>query len=1098
MPKHELVRSFRRILHLNTWGAALVVAAVLLPGLTAVGQVSTGRISGTVTDASGAVIVGANITVKNEATGIVEHAVTDEEGGYLVPDLLIGKYDVQAQKGGFQTSVQDGVTVIVGTQTVADLSMAVGQVSQTVAVQASQAQVDTSSSDVGSLVNQRQLDSLPLNGRDFQQLILLAPGVQLNTTMQGNANMGRDQGFSVAGARTQGQWVVLDGTNVQNFWERGGGNTLVGTSLGVEAIAEFSVLTNTFGAEYGGSGSVVNEVTKSGTNQFHGSAYDYLRNSTFDARNYFDPASGPPPFRRNQFGGSLGGPIKKQKAFFFVNYEGLRQLLELDPIYNVPTDEAKGSVYDPADPAGEGCVPSGTAGTVTNPPTHIATTNCFPIGASQAAAFALYPEPTPGLKDFGNGTAQSQIFGGETVHEDYVNARVDYNFSPSDSFFGRLVVDNAHQNDPFSLLSSFSLPETGHGENTYLTLEYKKIISANLINLVRFGFTRTIFATTYQFNPNLVFTYFPGTRDANGDLSITGLNTIGIDGTDPISFTQNRFTYSDDIIWTHGAHSVRAGVAVVRLQTNATSQLGLGGTYSFTSLSAFLQNQQCPINSTTCAIGPSSFAAGLPGDYDSERAYREIDIAPYYQDDWKLSRKLTLNLGLRWDFETNPIEVHDKLHNFPDPLTDTFWVSVPHAYRNNPSWTNLEPRIGFAYSPFSNNSTAIRGGFGIYDDPIQPREYVQGYDSGDPYFYGTQFAPQPFPAGFIGSPSLPKPSAGGLIDWSKNLSTPYLMEFNLNVQHQLTRNSVLTLGYVGSEGRHYFNKKDLNPPVITTAPDGQPYIANVNNRLNNNISLYAPGQTDGNSNYNSFQASYNDTFHNLIQTQVSYTYAHCLDFQSEELANENGYSGGFAQVNPYDRAPEYGRCNYDIRHNLTLNSAALLPFKGNRLAEGWQINTILTARTGEAFTAIDGFDQSRDGNSNADDRPNLVPGRSDNPIVGEVDEWFDPTAFTLQPAGEFGDLHRNTLTAPGLLSLDMGVIKNTKINERLNVQFRAEFFNIINHANFQAPNVSLYVSSSNPAAPGYVNGGVPNPAAGIITATTTTARQVQFALKFIF
>ncbi|HEX4076701.1 MAG TPA: carboxypeptidase regulatory-like domain-containing protein [Candidatus Acidoferrales bacterium] len=1081
--------AIRTRLCLNTLGkATFALTLISMTGFATHAQVFTGTISGTVTDSSGAVIVGANITEKNEATGVAQHAVTDEHGRYLIPDLLVGKYSVQAQKNGFQTSIKNDVTVIVGTQTAADITMAVGQVNQTVSVEASQAQVDTSSSDVGSLIDQKQLDSLPLNGRDFSQLILLAPGVNLNTTMQGNGNMGRDQGFSVAGARTHGQEIILDGTNIQNFWNRNGGNVIVGTAIGVEAIAEFTVLTNTFGAEYGGSGAVINQVTKSGTNTFHGSAYDYLRNSIFDARNYFDPLSGPPDFRRNQYGGSLGGPIKRGKVFFFVNYEGISQLLQIDPIFTVPDDLARGT--SPLDPAGESCL-----GTV-SPST------CYPVNATQKAALALYPEPpavpTTILPNFGNGTADAQPIGGETVHENYLNSRLDYNISPTDSFFARVVNDPGQLHDPFSPLGSFTLPETGGGHNIYATLEYKKILSSNVINLVRFGFVRTMFQTAYVFNPNLVLTYFPGTRDANGDLSIAGLSTAGIDGTDPIRFNQNKFTESDDVIWSHGSHSVRTGIGVTRVDTNEVSQLFLGGNYTFNSLTAFLLNKQCPSTSNTCAYGPANFGGGLPGDYNSNRGLRETDIAPYYQDDWRVNNSLTLNLGLRWDFQTNPIDVNGLLHNFPNPLTDTFWVPVPHVYPNNASWKNFEPRIGFAYAPFTDRKTSIRGGFGIYDDLIQPREYAEGYDSGYPYFYGNQSGPAPFPLGFLGSVPFPKPSTTAVIDWTKKLHTPYLMEYNLNVERQLSRDSVFTIGYVGSEGRHFFQHVDLNPPVATIAPDGNLYIANVNNRLNNNIGVVSPEQSIANTNYNSLQMSYNDTFRKLLKTQISYTYSHCLDFVSEELANENGYSGTVGQVNPYNRAPEYGRCNFDVRHNLTENGVFLLPFKGNRLVDGWQINEIITARTGQAFTVDDGFDQSRDGNSDVIDRPNLVPGQSDNPIVGKVSEWFDPTAFVLQPPGEFGDLSRNTLTSPALFDLDLGLVKNTKVTEALNVQFRAEFFNILNHPNFQAPNVNLYLASTNPSAPGYINGGVPNPTAGEITSTTTTSRQIQFAVKFIF
>ena len=1072
----------RGVMLQGSFAVALVFALVALIGMPVRAQVSTGTVGGTVKDSSGAVIVGANITVKNVATGITRNTVSDDRGSYIVPDLLIGSYEVQAQKEGFQTSVEQDVNVVVGQQAVVDFSLKVGRVAQTVTVESNAAQIDTTSADFGTLVNQNQIQSLPLNGRDYEQLILLAPGVDKNVTQGTNATVGRDQSFSVAGQRPQGQYVILDGTLIQNFWNRGGGNTLVGTSLGIDAIAEFTVLTNSYGAEYGGTGSVVNQVTKSGTNTLHGDAYDYLRNSTFDARNYFDPLSGPPAFRRNQFGGSLGGPIKKNKAFFFVNYEGLRQLLELDPIFTVPTDQVRGT--DPSDPSGEGCIPG-------------ATVQCYPLSAAQTAALAAYPEPTPGLTNFGNGTAQARTFGGEIVHENYVNARVDYNLSPSDSIFVRVVNDPATQYDPFGPTANFTVPEQGTGIERYATVSYKKIISPNLINLVQFGFVRTILQTTYNFNPDYVFAYFPG-RPANGDLSIAGLSEAGIDGNDPIAFRQNKFSESDDLIWTHGSHEVRTGITISRLETNDNSQLGLGGVYSYNNLTAFLLNEQCAVaTASTCTIGPTSFTGGLPGEYDSERGYREIDLSPYYQDDWKVRSNLTLNLGVRYDYGTNPVEDRNKLHEIINPLTSTGYSPVPHVFSSNPNWRNIQPRIGFAYSP--GHSIAIRGGFDMFDDVVSPRLYAEGYNSNPPYVYGTQPAPAPFPAGFLGSVALPLPSQPQAASYT-NPYASYVYEYNLNIQKQLSRNSDLTVGYLGSNGRRWETMVDLNPPVVTTAPDGNPYIANGNNLVNPNLGVENFFVPEFDNNYNSLQVAYNDFFRHEIQSQISYTYSKCLDFGSNELGSENNGTTTSAQVNPYPggHQAEYGRCNYDVRHNLTANTAIALPFHQNRWVGGWQLNGILTGRTGQAFSVATGFHQSRI-TSNATERPDWAPGLTNrNPITGNPHQWFDPAAFTLEPPGEFGDEDRNSLSTAGIFELDTAIVKNTKLTERLDTQFRVEFFNITNHTNFGAPNVNAFLASSNPSAPGYVNGGVPNPSAGIITTTTTTSRQIQFALKLIF
>ncbi len=1062
--------SHLRILILDVLAFALV--ASMASSIQA--QVSTGTIRGTVTDSSGAAIVGANIVVKNVATGVTQSLTSDSAGRYEVPNLLVGQYDVQAQKEGFQTTIHTGVTVIVGTTTVADMVLTVGQVTQTVNVEASAAQVDTTTTDLSTLVNPDQLQNLPLNGRNFEQLVFLAPGTELNTSDALGSLMGRVQNFSVNGGRTMDQYFVMDGTPIQTFWNSGAGNILVGTSLGLDSIGEFTIVTGTYGAEYAGSGSAINQVTKSGTNQFHGTAYEYLRNSDLDAKNYFDLLS-PPPFRRNQFGGSLGGPIKQNKAFFFVNYEGLRQTLDSTLDFYVPSDLVRGT--DPADPPGEGCV---------TPPSQGGP--CYPLSAVQKQTLALFIEPNLALAPIVDGIGEGAAVNNSVVTENYVNTRFDYNFSNQDTFLARFLYDTAIENDAFASGASPGFPETGHGLNTYTTLEWKHTFSANFINLVRFGFTRTRMDTLSAIIPNSPLNFFPGRAISPGILLIGGLSLLGTDGNTPIQQRQNKFYESDDIIWLHGGHSVRAGATLERQQSNSWTALADAGSYSFADIAAFLQNQQCPSSAgLSCETGPYDFNGGFPGEDNGVRYIREIDFSPYFQDDWKIRRNLTLNLGIRWDFATNPVEVHGNFYEIINPLTSTGYTHVPHAYASNPSWTNWQPRIGFAYSPFSDNKTSIRAGYGIYDDPVTERQIVLGYDSNPPYFWADQNDPAPFPLGFSNTFVAPLPSQPQALTYT-GVRTPYLQEYDLNVQRQLTPNSVLTVGYVGSKGTHFYHVIDENPPQLTTAPDGRPMSLGPTDRLNPNLQEVYFLEPNDNSNYNSFQVSYIDTFRRSIRTQVSYTYSHCLDYSSQE--QEYGLWGSIAQLNPYPSGlqAEYGRCTYDIRHNITANIVANLPFHGNRLVTGWTINGILTAHTGPSFTVLDGIPQSNTDFFDNTDRPDLAPGGSLNPIVGKQTEWFNPYDFVLEPPGEFGDVPRDTLTGPALFGLDMSVIKTTAITEALKLEFRAEFFNILNHTNLQLPNNNLFVDSA----------GDRNPEAPVISSTTTNSRQIQFGLKFVF
>jgi hypothetical protein len=1068
---------------------ALLLAAM---ALVARAQVSTGTIDGTVGDPTHAAIAGAQVIVTNVGTSISQLVQTDDRGRFLVQQLTVGVYKVDVRKEGFASEIENGVNVIVGTTSTVNLTLQVGQANQTVNVEADQVQMDTSSGEVSSLVDQEQVSSLPLNGRDYQQLILLAPGVQLNTSQPTDATHGRDQGYSVNGQRAEGQYFLLDGTLIQNYWNNGGGNALVGTSLGVEAIAEFTILTNAYGAQYGGSGAVINQVTRSGTNHFHGTAYDYLRNSAFDARNYFDPLNGPPAFRRNQFGGSVGGPIVSNKAFFFVNYEGLRQMLELSPIYTVPTPLARGT--DPADPPGEACIPGADGNT------------CYPINAIQAATLAQYPLPSANLTNYGNGTAESQVLGGETVHENYVNARVDYTRSSKDTFFARVVNDPAVQYDPEP--QSPGYPETGDGHDVYVTGQYKRTVSSSLINLAQFGFTRTLMVTVPEYIADSPIQYYPGLK-YDGDLGIAGLSIEGIDANTPISWIQNRFTYSDHVIWSKGAHNISAGVDVIRMQTNNTTQLSRGGQYTFLSLQAFYLNQQCPANqATNCTVGPYNFSGAVPGGFNSERGYREVDIWPYIQDDWRITSKLTLNFGVRYDYTTNPVEVKDKMHEITDPATSTGYSPVPNAYSSNPSVTNIEPRFGFAYAPFANDKTTIRGGVGLYDNVITPTQYSLGYDANPPYFYGSQSNPAPYPIAFSqisGSVNTPFSATQPLALEYKGIKTPYIMAYNLNIERQLSRGSMLTVAYIGSKGTHNFMLVDKNPAVATTLPNGQIYFPNASVRLNPNLGALNFEVPTGISHYDSGQVTYNETYRSL-RAQLAYTFSHCLDTGSQVNESED-YSGSMAQVNPYSIKNEYSRCNYDVRQNITANAVAGLPMRGNNVfLKGWELNGIFQVRTGSAFTANDGFNQSDDGDLFFEyDRPNLVPGRSNNPKLGQVNHWFDSTAFVLQPLGTMGDVRRDTLTGPGIVELDMGLDKKTlvpKISETFAVEVRADFFNLLNNANFQEPNTNLYTAftpvAGQPLPTGYINGGVPNPSAGVITSTTTTARQIQLAVKFIF
>jgi hypothetical protein len=1021
----------------------LVFALFAVIGATALwGQAVNGTISGTVTDPSGAAIAGATVEVKNTATQVVRTVTTNAQGRYTVPELFVGNYDVRVSMMGFQNSVQTGVPVVVGGERVVDAAMKIGQAQETVTVEAQASQVDTSSSAVSTLVETKQVEDLPLNGRNYTQLITLAPGVQaMKPSAPGFYGTGED--YSVGGARPEGQAFLMDNSNVQDFWNHGPGSAVLGTTLGVDAIAEFSILTNTYSAQFGGSGAAINAVTKSGTNDFHGTLFEYLRNSDLDARAFYDPSQ-IPAFHRNQFGGSLGGPIKKNKLFFFFNYEGLRNDQGLTEVAFVPDASAR----------------------VTSIPL-----------IQQILSY--YPLPTVNI---GGGIGEAFETDTQIGNENYLLGRVDYNVSSSDSIFARYVSDRAYFHDPFSGGPIPLWPETHHTANQYATVEERHLISPELLNLARVSFVRTREGSDLTNNePGL---YFYPSQLKNGTLAITGLSPLGSSIFLPFYFVQNKFGEGDDLYWTLGKHSLRFGVDVERVDSNLNAPGWLGGEYSFSSLSQFLTAQ------------PTFFLGPLPNLLDGDRDFREIDVNSYVQDDWKVSSKLTLNIGLRYEFVTNPVTALHPLYAITDFATSTDWTHVPNVFRNNPSLKNFDPRIGFAYSPFSDNKTSIRGGFGIFHDPISPRTYASAYYFDPPFSSDVVIFPT-FPYPNFGA--APAPSQSNGVDYNTD-STPYIMQYNFNIQREIAPSTILQIGYVGSKGVHLFYQADRNPPVPFTGADGHqvfgtlgPFGISPNPRENPAIGYFNSAEDGANSVYNSLQVTVNRRFQRNVQAQLSYTWSHCIDDSSSTYGLEEG---GFPVQNPYNMAADRGSCAFDRRHSLVVSTLWQLPyhgsFRGHQLIEGWQLSGIATVHSGSPFNIGDGFDQAGTGNIFAYDRPNLNPGfNAGNITTGTLNQWFNPAAFSLPPVGEFGNFGRDVLTGPFFWDIDFSTIKNTKLSERFTLQFRAEFFNIFNHPDWGLPNAQVFTQ-----APG--GGGNINPTAGQITTLASNMRQIQFALKLIF
>jgi hypothetical protein len=1150
----------------------------LMAGVVAHAQVTGATLSGTVTDASGGVVAGATVSATNSATAVTRDTTSDSAGLYNLPNLIPGTYEIRVSSAGFSTAVQSNLTLSVGQQQQLNFGLRVGQAATTVQVTEAAPQIDLTSSAISGQVESETVRELPLNGRDWTSLAVLQPGVkpietQMSYATSARGNRGFGSEMTVSGQRSTFNNYRIDGITVNDYAMAAPGN-VIGVVLGVDAVEEFEVLTGGFPAEYGrATGGVVNAISRSGTNQFHGAVYEFLRNSALDANDYFTRSAGNPipPFKRNQFGVSAGAPIIKDKLFVFADYEGLRQSKGIPTVSGVFSNDARlGFIQNPAltapaaynlpgslgNAAGTPCTAaSGNPGTYLSPLANLCVDNY------SAALLGLFPT-SPNVKA-SNADISTFVFAGvQSVPENFGTTRIDYRIGNNDSIFGTFLKDQAVYNQPDAYNDVLTLSTTSR---TTISIEENHTFGSSFVNAARVGFNRDNVQNSFTptaINP-LAALNDPTTQAILGQgpprLSIHGGVADffgGVNGGSHYLHAYNSYQYYDDAIWTKGAHTIKIGGGIERMDYNQHTFQEPAGRYQFNDYVGFLEGI------------PKSWEAGLLNVVDNPREFRQTAFSLYAQDDWKFKSNLTLNFGLRYEPTTVLKDAQGRITDLatitaaaptcgvsftdPAPTGPTepgSTCSGVGPYYKNPTLRNFEPRVGFAWDPFKDGKSSVRGSFGLYDvDPFAGYFLLQQNQAG-PFLvfksiHGT--------SNWSGTPGVWGPGDGGTqldnstgsklaestIEGAPHRS--YVEEWNLTLQRQLASDLSVTLGYVGSHGVHLMMRGDdgnmtgapgtAQPSVVT--PYGYEFPgggAQVNPTMG--VIRYIYWNTG--SNYNALNLSIDKKFAKGYQFQVSYTYSKSLDDDSQTIAGDTFANG----INsPWWWLPKafYGPSDFNVTHTLSVNALYTIPTPKSwngvmkeTLAD-WELGGIFTFNSGTPTTVINNGDPLNLGNSGADQFGPAVKLPGCNPvnanwIGGTAPVYINQSCYTEPsvptsaasslpyPCIPFAGLAntatttycsnlsplnvgRNQLYGPHFVNMDFSVHKTfpiTKISEAFNIQFRAEMFNIFNHSNFVPPQPNSGDGNS-----GVLNNDGSFASLGSIAELAGQPREIQFALKF--
>jgi len=1133
----KIERGFETMIRSRQVRTCVIFAAILalLAGLAVPtrmsAQVVGATISGTVSDPSGAKMPGADIVITNLGTGISTTTQTKGEGVFGAPNLQPGNYEVKVSATGFSTLVRKGITLTVGQEAILNLTLQVGSTSDQVTVTAEAPTVNLANATISGVVEQSTVAELPLNGRSWTDLAILQPGVhqsQNQPPINAGDRVKRGLGLelTISGARPQQNNYLLDGVNINDYANAGPGSVL-GGNLGTDAVAEFSVLTTNYSTEYGRtSGGIITATTKSGTNDFHGSAYEFIRNDALDAASFIDNSQGnpKPPFRRNQYGASAGGPIQKDKTFIFGDYEGVTQALGTTTVSNVLSPNARLGIL--------------SSGTVTVDP-----------NIKKFLDSNLIPLPNQPFNS-GSNTGQFAFTSMQQTQENFFIIRADHTFNSKDRIFSTYLFDKASQSEP-DQFNSVLIHNPMFRE--MVAIEENHVFSPNLLNSFRFGFNRDNVespsgATAINpaaADPSLGF--IPGSSIGMININSDGLAgyTGGLAFYAPFKFHWNSFQEYDNLFYTKGIHAMKFGANLERLQGNSLGQDFPGGQIIFNSLSDFLTN----------AIGTTaSINADIPGEVTG-RGVRQWIAGAYFQDDIHLRSNLSLNLGLRYEMASVINEVDGKLANLrlltPYDPTDPTHPGLNHLgspYIQNPTKKNFEPRVGFAWDPFKDGKTSVAGGFGVFDVLPFPVEMGSGVDSTAPFNIAVSANNLTVPSdgmmhlgcavacGGYGQAFNAKQYSYYVMQFDPKRN--YVMQWNFNIQRQLTPNTTFMVGYVGARGIHMRFQADDNNMVYPNATNN-PYgsfnyplqwpcssalvdtpatILNTTQTYHIQLCTTGPGVPiyntsigrtqmslwDGQYRYDGLQVQLNKAMSHGFEVGGAYTYSKAIDNGGGSVASDP-FRNSVSTLLWFCKACRRGLSDQDQRHNLTVHYDWNIPTPNNWAAPlrmvlgGWETGGVLTVASGTPFTVLvtQASNLTGDplgmGTSDPYQYPDKVQSADcKNPVNPQnAAQYIKLQCFTAPAIStQLGNSGRNNAIGPGLIDLDFSIFKNIpikKISEAFKAQFRAEMFNVANRPNFNSPNDNRTILQ----ADGTQNGSNP----GAITLMNTPSRQIQFALK---